>query len=86
VAGFDCKTGFVLPQGAVVATMGDPTVSAGDCTAIIKGTNGQYCNVSITAPSDAEEGTQTVTVEMTSSFGDGPVMLIGTVEVVSGDE
>lgn len=86
VAGFDCKTGFVLPQGAVIAEMEDPTGLSGELSATTKGTNGQYVNVSITASGAATDGTtQTVAVEVTNSFGDGPMILRAQVIVVEDD-
>lgn len=81
-AGFDCKTAFVLPSGAVVASFTDPTGLTTPFSVTKRGTNGQYCTMTIDCAAGATVGTeQTVSIQMTNSLGDGPVILTARVLV-----
>lgn len=88
VGGWICRDGqdgpsLVLPQGTGVQSFTDPTGLTAPLSATKKGTNGQWCNIEVTAASNATPGvTQYVEVEMTNDAGDGPVKLVARVLVV----
>lgn len=84
VAGFDCANGIILTDGVMVQSFTDPAGLSGELSATKKGTNGRWCNCTITASDDAVVGTeQWVTVLVTNSNGDGPIKVAGLVRIVA---
>lgn len=87
-AGFDCRPGgrpsIVCPGRSKVGTVGTPSGLTGELSATKIGTDGQLAKFRVVATSSATVGTsQWVTIEVTNSFGDGPVKLSAEVLVRS---
>jgi hypothetical protein len=87
-AGFDCRSRFILPPGAILASQGTPTMVVDNpaLTLTALGHDATMPKLEISVAADAPEGSATIMQSVTTSAGSDSIVLYGLVRIVPVSE